>query len=268
MDAIVTAGGIPQPDDPLYMYAKGDPKALIDVAGKPMVQWVLDALSGAKNVENVVLIGLTDKSGLQCSKPIHYLSNQGRMLANIVAGVEQVLQLNPAQEYVLIVSSDIPTIKSGQIDWLIDTAMQTHDDVYYGVCPREVMEARFPESHRTYTRLKDMQVCGADMNIVHVSMATEHLDMWEELIGNRKSPLKQAATIGFGTLFLLAAGRLTMADAVERVAKRIGITGRPIVWAEAEPCMDVDKPHQLEMLRKDLAGRPAGVEAEPAPEAP
>jgi hypothetical protein len=109
-----------------------------------------------------------------------------------------------------------------------------------------------------------MQVCGADMNITHVSMATEHLDMWEELIGNRKSPLKQAATIGFGTLFLLAAGRLTLADAVARVTQRIGITGRPIVWQEAEPCMDVDKPHQLELLRKDLAGKTTSLEPEAA----
>ena len=57
MDAIVTAGGIPQPDDPLYVYAKGDAKALIDIAGKPMIQWVLDALSDAKNVDNVIEIG-------------------------------------------------------------------------------------------------------------------------------------------------------------------------------------------------------------------
>ena len=265
MDAIVTAGGIPQPDEPLYMYAKGEPKAMIDVAGKPMVQWVLDALGDARNVDNVILIGLTPKSGLHCRKPLHFVSNQGRMLSNIVAGVEQVLQLHPQAEYVLIVSSDIPAIKPEQIDWLIETAMQTHDDIYYGVCPRPVMETRFPESHRTYTRLKDMQVCGADMNITHVTMATEHLDMWEELIGNRKSPLKQAATIGYGTLLLLAAGQLTLADAVQRVAKRIGISGRPIIWEQAEPCMDVDKPHQLELLRTDLARQQTPLQSQPAP---
>lgn len=253
MDVIVTAGGIPQPNDPLYSYARGDPKALIDVAGKPMVQWVLDALSGAKKVDNVILIGLTSKSGLTCARPIHYLSNQGRMLTNIIAGVDKVLELNPRSEYVLIVSSDIPAVRSEHIDWLIETSMQTRDDIYYGVCPQDVMEARFPGSHRTYTRLKDMKVCGADMNIVHVRMATEHLDMWEELIGNRKSPLKQAAAIGFGTLLLLAAGRLTLADAVERVTQRLGIRGRAILWEHAEPCMDVDKPHQLELLRADLS---------------
>ncbi len=258
MDAIVTAGGIPQPQDPLYAYAKGDSKAMIDMAGKPMIQWVLDALSGAKNVENVIVVGLSPKSEVTCSKPMYFLSNQGRMLANIVTGVNKVLELNRKSKYVLIVSSDIPTLKSEHVDWLIENAMQTRDDIYYGVCPQEVMESRFPGSKRTYTHLKDVDVCGADMNIVHVRMATEHLDMWEELIGNRKSPTRQAAAIGFWTMFLLLTRQLTLDDAVARVTKRLGIAGRAVVWEHAEPCMDVDKPHQLELLRADLQGQQTG----------
>jgi GTP:adenosylcobinamide-phosphate guanylyltransferase len=252
MDAIVIAGGIPRPEDPLYTYSHGDAKALIDIAGKPMVQWVLDALGNAKQVDNVIIIGLSPKSGVTCKKPIHYVSNQGRMLANIVAGVNQALEINKKTKYVLVVSSDIPTLKSEMVDWLINTCMETKDDLYYGVCPRDVMEARFPGSKRTYTHLKDMDVCGADMNLTHVRMATEHLDIWESLIGSRKSPLKQAGIIGFGTLFALFTRRLTLEDAVKRVCDRIGIKGRAIVWPYAEPCMDIDKPSQLELLREDL----------------
>jgi NDP-sugar pyrophosphorylase family protein len=48
MDAVVTAGGIPQPEELLYPYTQGKPKAMLDIGGKPMVQWVLDALSGSK----------------------------------------------------------------------------------------------------------------------------------------------------------------------------------------------------------------------------
>jgi GTP:adenosylcobinamide-phosphate guanylyltransferase len=253
MDAIVIAGGIPRPEDPLYTYSHGDAKALIDITGKPMVQWVLDALGNAKRVDNVIIIGLSAKSGVTCKKPIYYVSNQGRMLANIVAGVDKALELNKRNKYVLVVSSDIPTLKSEMVDWLVDTCMETKDDLYYGVCPKDVMEARFPGSKRTYTHLKDMDVCGADINLTHVRMATEHLDMWESLIGSRKSPLKQAGIIGFGTLFALFTRRLTLEDAVKRVCDRIGIKGRAIVWPYAEPCMDIDKPSQLELLREDLA---------------
>lgn len=253
MNAIVTAGGIPQPDEPLYEYSQGKSKALIDVAGKPMVQWVLDALGDAKEVDQIILIGLEEKDNLTCKKPIHYIPNQGRMLANIVAGVNKSLELNKDGEYVMIVSSDIPTVKSEMIDWLVKECMQTKDDLYYGVCPREVMEKRFPNSNRTYTKLKDMQICGADVNIIHVSMATDHLDTWEELIGNRKSPLRQAAVIGLDTLFQLFTRQFTLQGLVERASQRIGIKGRAIIWNHAEPCMDVDKPHQLELLRADLS---------------
>jgi len=254
MDAIVTAGGIPLPEDPLYPYTNGDSKALVDIAGKPMIQWVLDALGDAKHVDNVIIIGLSPKSEITCKKPMHFISNQGRMLANIVVGVEKSVELDPKSEYVLIASSDIPGINAEMVDWLIDTCMETKEDIYYGVVPREVMEARYPGSNRTYTKLQDVQLCGADMHIAHVRMAIEpdHLQMWEELIGNRKSPLKQAATIGFGTLLKVATRRITLDELVATVTKRIGITGRPIIWEHAEPGMDVDKPHQLTILREDM----------------
>lgn len=253
MDAIITAGGIPQPGDPLYIYSNGDSKALIDVAGKPMVQWILDALGDAKSVDNVIIIGLSAKSGLTCKKPLHYVSNQGRMLANIVTGVNKALELNKKNEYVLLVSSDIPAIKPDMVDWLVKTCMETRDDIYYGVCPRDVMEARYPTSNRTYTKLKDMQICGSDINVIHVNQVTEHLDTWEALIGNRKSPLRSAGVIGLDTLFQLLTRQLSLQGMVQRASERIGVKGRAIIWDRAEPCMDVDKPHQLELMREDMA---------------
>lgn len=253
MQAIVTAGGIPLPEDPLYTYTKGDSKALVDVAGKPMIQWVLDALGNAKKVENVIVMGLSEKSGVTCKKPLHFVPNQGRMLANIVAGVQKSLELNPKTEYVLIISSDIPGIRAEHVDWLVEQIESEPADIYYGFVPRKVMEARYPGSKRTYTHLKGVDVCGADINAAHVSMATEHLETWENLIGNRKNPLKQAAVIGFDTLFLLLFRQLTVDDLVRRASKAIGIRGKAIAWQAAEPGMDVDKPHQLELMRADLA---------------
>jgi GTP:adenosylcobinamide-phosphate guanylyltransferase len=253
MDAIVTAGGIPLPEDPLYPYTEGHSKALLDVAGKPMIQWVLDALSTAQRVDNVIIIGMSANSGVTCSKPVYYLPNEGRMLANIVAGVYKSLQLTPETQHVLIVSSDIPALTGEMVDWLVTEIEKDPGDIHYGVIPREVMEKRFPDSRRTWTHLKGMDVCGADINATHVSMATEHLDTWEGLIGNRKSPLKQAASIGLGTLFLMLLRRLTLNDLVTRVSAQIGIRGKAVVWPWAEAGMDVDKPHQLEIMRADLA---------------
>ena len=63
-----------------------------------MIQWVLDALGDAKNVDNVIIIGLSPKSGVTCKKPCTYISNQGRMLANIVAGVNKSLEIKQEEQ--------------------------------------------------------------------------------------------------------------------------------------------------------------------------
>ena len=254
MDAIVIAGGIPQPEEPLYEYTQGIPKAMLDIAGKPMVQWVLDALGSAKNVDNVIIIGLDDANSVTCAKPTYHIPNQGRMLANIEAGINKMREINPEAEYVISASADVPAITGEMVDWLVETAMQTKDDIYYGVVKKEVMEARYPGSNRTFTKLKDMELCGADIHIAHHTMTTdpEHLAVWDVLIGKRKQPMKQAATIGLWTLVLLLLGRLTLADAVKRASDKLGIQARAIEWDYAEAAMDVDKGHQYEMLRADL----------------
>ncbi|NCP15942.1 NTP transferase domain-containing protein [bacterium] len=254
MDAIVTAGGIPLPEEPLYPETQGHPKALVDIAGKPMIQWVLDALSESKIVENVVIVGLTEKSSVTCKKSFHFIPNQGKMIENLRAGAEKVLELNPKAEYVLIVSSDIPAISGEMVDWTVNTAMQTDEDIYYNIIQREVMEKRFPSSKRTYTRLKDMDVCGGDMNVGRISLILEEdTDLWEKITNARKSPLKQAGLIGFDTLFLLLFRQLTLEKAAANIMKRLKITGRAIVCPYAEIGMDIDKPHQLEIMRADLA---------------
>jgi GTP:adenosylcobinamide-phosphate guanylyltransferase len=253
MYAIVTAGGIPKPKDALYAYTQGQSKALLDVAGKPMVQWVLDALGASQHIDGVVLIGLGPESGVTCARPLHYCANQGGMLSNILKGIAEVQALQPGPQHLLVVSSDIPGIQTHMVDWLVERVKETDDDLYYNVITQEVMEKRYPGSRRTFTKLKDMRVCGGDMNAIHTRAADSNLDFWRTIIEARKNPLKQASMIGWDLLLLLLLGRIGMEDAVHRVSARVHLKGRALQCPYAEVGMDVDKPHQLELMRLDMA---------------
>jgi GTP:adenosylcobinamide-phosphate guanylyltransferase len=253
MDAIVMAGGIPQPEDPLYEFTQGKPKALLDIAGKPMIQWVLDAISGSESVERVVLISLSEDTSLECTKPVTYLPDQGGLLENVRGGIEKVVEINSQAGHVLTISSDIPMIQSGMIDWMVRENSGTDLQLYYTVIPREVMEKRFPESKRSYTRLKDAELCGGDLNMVHSSTVHSNEELWDRIIGARKNVFKQAALLGYGNLLLLLSRQLTLEGAVKRVTKKMDITGKAVISPFAELGMDVDKPHQLEIVRAELA---------------
>lgn len=255
MDAIVTAGGVPQPGEPLYEYTQGISKAMLDVAGKPMIQWVLDALTDARTVERVVVMGLSVEDKVSCPKIVSHIPSQGDMVDNIRAGVLEVLRVNPQARHTLIVSSDIPAITPEMVDWVVETTMQTDEDVYYNVITRQVMEKRFPTSNRSYVRLKDVEVCGADMNVVATRLVTTHDEIWVKLVAARKNALKQAALLGYDTLFLLLFRAITLDKAVKKATQRLHVSGRAIISPYAEIGMDVDKPHQLEILRAELAQR-------------
>ena len=258
IDAIVIAGGVPSEDDPLFEYSQGGPKAMLDVSGRPMVQWVLDALCEAQSIGGVVVMGLPEDSNVICDKALAYSPSQGSMLENIRAGVEKLISIHPDSLHVAIVSSDIPAITSDIVDWVVDTAMETDEDVYYNVITRQVMEKRFPGANRSYVRLKDVEVCGGDLNVARTSMVHENNELWDRIIASRKNAFKQAALLGYDTLLLLLLRAITLEGAVKKVTKRLNLTGRALVCPYAEVAMDVDKPHQLELLRADLAGRAAG----------
>lgn len=264
--AIVTAGGIPKPDESLYPFTRGRSKALLEIAGKPMAQWVLDALSGSSRIGRVVIVGLTETDGkvLRYREPLTFLPNQGGMVNNIKTGVRWVSEHESSATHALIVSSDIPTITSGMVDWEVDTCMQTDHDMYYSVIEQAVMERRFPGSKRTYTPLKDLTVCGGDMNVVATRTVSAAHTLWDQIIEARKSALKQASLIGYEALWLMLTRQLTLARAEQIVGKRLGIRGRALVCPYAEVGMDVDKASQLEMVQRDLLARAAAVEGEAA----
>jgi len=257
MDAMIIAGGVPQPGEPLYENTQGKPKAILDVCGKPMVQWVVDALEQAETIDKVVLIGLTAGDGLVSAKIQEYIPDQGSMLANVQAGMAKVREINPKASHVLIASADIPGVRPEMVDWIVRNAMKTNLDVYYSVIERSVMEARYPESKRSYTRLKDMEVCGGDMNVARVILGTDKDSLWEKLIQSRKNVFKQASLLGWDTLFLLLTRQITLERAVQKVTKRLNLTGQAVNCPFAEVGMDVDKPFQLEIMTSDLCQQPA-----------
>lgn len=257
MDAVLTAGGIPKPEDPLYAYTQGQAKAMLDIAGKPMIQWILDALSGSTTIDQIVIVGLDADADVTSTKPITHIPNLGGLLDNARAGINKLVEINPQAEMALMVSSDIPGITPEMVDWSVNKALETEDDLYYSVILREVMETQFPESNRSYIYLKDGDVCGADMNVIRCSAAAGNDELWNSLISARKNALKQAALIGYSTLILLLLRRLSLENAVPRASKGLGLRGRAIVCPYAEMGMDVDKPFQLEIMRSFLEARVA-----------
>ncbi|MDD4923220.1 MAG: nucleotidyltransferase family protein [Dehalococcoidales bacterium] len=256
MDAIVLAGGTPQPGEPLYAYTKGMPKALLEICGKPMIQWVLDALSNSASVDNVVIVGLPQDNRIHCSKKAYFIPNQGGLTENLHAGAKKVAEINRQATHALFVSSDIPAITGEMVDWIINATHGEKSDMFYNVISRDVMEKRFPHARRTYIRFKDIELCGGDLHIFSLRILLEEdKGLRKKLADARKSPIKQAALIGFDTVFLYLIRQLTLKRAERNISKHLKVTGRAVICPYAEAGMDIDKPCHLKIVTAELQKR-------------
>lgn len=122
LDAIVLAG---TPDNP-SRWILGQNKAFLTIDGRPLVRHVVDALTGAKSIADIFVIGPVEqlREALRGEpEKVHLVPQEGNMLANGWAGVHasEARQAasgkdrDPLRPY-LMISSDLPIVSSISLD--------------------------------------------------------------------------------------------------------------------------------------------------------
>ncbi len=254
MDCVIAAGGHPQPGSPLYPYTQGKAKAQLDINGRTMLERVVDALQTSTQVDKIVVVGLGSDLGMSFRRPVHHIPDQGGLISNGLAGLDWLLaQQTDPTPYVLFCSADIPAITGAIVDDFIARCQPLTHVMYYNMVTQETIEARYPHSRRTWVRLKGARVAGGDMIILRADLAHSKRPLWEALAQARKHPWQIARIVGFTFLLKFLLRQVSYADIEAAAARILGGPAKIILNPHAEIAMDVDKPHQLELMRATLA---------------
>lgn len=255
MDCVVIAGGVPGPDDPLYEWTQGAPKALMPLNGRYLIEYVLDALEAARTVDEVVVIGLDNPGQLQAARTaVTFLPDHGSLAGNGVAGLNW-LEANRQPGMALTCTADIPTLTGEIIDEFVASCQRSSAaSLYYNLVTKETMEARFPGSNRTFVKIKGMEISGGDLIMTHTRYGNHHQELWEALTQARKNAWKLARIIGWQFLLKFLLRQVTIPDMEAVAYKILGEQVKIVLSPYAELAMDADKPAQAEMLSRELAG--------------
>lgn len=256
LDVIVTAGYSPDEPDPLAQAEGVSQKALIDVAGHPLVWWTVRTLRETPGIGHIVVVGIDPALDIDFGEDVWCLPNDADHLGNVMNGANHILSLNPESSQGLIVSGDIPFLRTETVRWLMETGLSQDYDFYYTVVQDTVMETQFPGARRSYVRMKEGRFCGGDMFFFRMAALQGNLPLAQRLMAERKHALRQAMHFGIVPLLKLVLGRLSIPEG-ERIAQRLlQCRVKVLISPYADLAMDVDKPHQLEMARRVLANRP------------
>jgi hypothetical protein len=255
IDALVVAGSTPSEKDVLLEYTGAKKKALIDIAGREMIRYVVEAIGGSSRIGNIVVVGIDPEDGVEFCFPVELVKARGNIEENIMAGLERLLSINPSLEVFLLSSADLPLLTTEAIDYFIDASLSSGAEFCYPVVEKSVMEGSFPGSGRSFRPFREGSFAGGDIFVINLSLLDANRELFREAFEHRKSALRMVKLLGFSMLIKFLTKRLTLSE-LERVAgNALRCRGKVIISPYPELGMDVDKPHQLEMVRAIIEAR-------------
>lgn len=227
-------------------------EALIPVAGRPMVHYVLDALKASTSVERIILVGPREALFDYASpEGIELVPSGESMVENLRLGLMRMEAEGPA----LIVTSDIPLLRAEAIDDFVSRCEKVSADIYYSVVAKETNEAQYPGVKRTYVRLKDGTFTGGNIALVKPEVVEACEPMITQAVAMRKNPLKLSRLLGIKFIVKFLFNRLTLAEIEERVRLILGFRGVGVVSPYPEVGIDIDKPQDLALVEESFKAR-------------
>jgi GTP:adenosylcobinamide-phosphate guanylyltransferase len=245
VDVLILAGGLNKGS--LREYSAVKHEAMIKIGDIPMVEYVIKAANKAELTDKVAVIGPRKQIKEQVDQKIDLIVDAGEsMIENVHKGIKKL----KTQNHVLVITCDIPLIREEVIDEFINSCEDKEADIYYPIISKQKNTAKFPDVKRTYVRLAEGTFTGGNMAVIKPEILSNALDWFEKVIIWRKKPWKLSQLLGIKFIFKFILGNLSLQEIEDRITEVIGYKGLGLIIDHPEVGFDIDKPSDLELMRK------------------
>ncbi len=248
-DAVVLAGG--GKPEPLTEQEGVSNKAFILLHGRPLLGYILQALKEAPSIGRLAVVGPEKELAALRHEGYNFeiVPEEGGMLENLAAGFEAADRDRPC----LVVTGDIPLISAEVVESFLALCAPYDYDLYYPVLSRENCLQRFPETERTYVRLREGHITGGNMGLLKPGWFLDNRARLELFISYRKKPLKLLRILPISVLFKYLIKILSVSDLENHLSRLLNLQARAVFCDCVEIAVDVDKLSDLALVKKVLS---------------
>lgn len=247
VDAVILAGGDGEVIDPTQRF-----KGLVPIAGKPLVQWVVDAFLAAESIGEIAVVMPTAEGLGPWVDTVDKLVVSNRdFMDNVIAGAAAFREDRP----IVVATGDIPLLTGAAVDAFVVAALETGADFVYPLVRRESVDAAYPGAERTYFKLKAGRFTGGNAMLVEPKLLPPARDLGQRMFNERKNPVAILRIAGFGFVVKFVLGRLVPEDLVGVIRDQLGGSGAAVILDDPSIAMDVDKPSDRVMVEPHLLAR-------------
>ena len=230
--------------DPLCAASGVERKAIIPINDKPMIDYVLDALSAAKLKGPFYVSGFDAEYDKRLTQSPSAPGPAGSAYAALTDGISFPC---------LVTTCDHPLLTRDILDIFVGKAEASGADFCVGFAEKSIIQPAYPDVKRTYWNFSDRPVSGCNLFYIANEKGLAVIEFWKQAQHLRKQPIKLARTVAWGLLIKYLLGRLSLSDAFAYVSKRLNIKATPILIPIAEAAIDVDKLSDKELVERILS---------------
>lgn len=254
LTALVLAGSREGRADPMAVAAGVAHKALLPVAGVPMLLRVLQAMRASPEIGRIVVAaqGADDLLASIAVVP----GTIGRDAAGSPSGTVATM-LEEFGTPLLVTTADHALLTPSMLSWFVAHCSDPADAVA-AVAGAETILAAYPDTRRTWLRFSDGRVSGCNLFMFRTDRATNVVEFWRSLEHERKRPLSMAWLVGPVALLAYMSRLVTLGMMVRLLGRRTGTVLGVVRMPFAEAAIDVDTPADLILVESIIRTAPAG----------
>lgn len=250
MRAVVLAGG-PADDEVARLQPGAPSKAFVRVAGLTLLERVLRGLSEAQTIDAIRVVAPEEAFGHPALAGVEVRPSGARMVESLRSALEG---LDP-QTPVLATASDVALLSGEVVDAFVRGAAALDADLVYAMVRRETHLARYPELPHTWAPLREGTFCGGGFVLLKPRALPSIFEAVETFGAARKSPLRLARLLGWGTIWRFALRRLSVVYVERRIRGLTGIDARALECRHAEAAVNVDRASDVAAVEALIAQR-------------
>jgi GTP:adenosylcobinamide-phosphate guanylyltransferase len=249
--AIVLAGSRPG-RDPFAAQFGNDIKALVAVAGEPMVRRPVRALLASKNIDRLLILSQAPEriAAVVPKDPRIQFQESTETIASTMLAICR----NPETHWPLLVTTaDHALLDTAIVDEFCSGAAGS--DLAVGVVEREVLMRRFPDAQRTWLKFRGGAYTGANLFALASPKVSPAIELWRTVEQDRKKGWRVIALVGPATLIGTLLRLLNIDNVLARLGHKLGLTIRAVRLSNPVAGVDVDKPADHALAEEIFAGR-------------
>ena len=183
MTAIVLAGQR-DGEDALAQHTDAICKAVIKIAGIPMLMRVLETLGSSSSLSNIIISG-PSLDAISKLEQLNHRIQEGQIdwmppQASPSRSAYDVLSKLPLDEQVLLTTADHPLLTSEIVDEFCAASSKTGADLTVGLAPYALVRDEFPAMKKTVLRFRDGEFCGCNLFSFLTPEGREAANYWRE----------------------------------------------------------------------------------------